>query len=87
VQLQDLKNALENSPIGPRHYYEAVFERDGVTLRGHLWTHNGLVTVKSADGRQKTTHIGGSPPRTMAMWMLIELEEERLGNPNFTQPG
>jgi hypothetical protein len=39
------------------------------------------------DGRQKTTHIGGSPPRTMAMWVLIELEEERLSNPKFTQPG
>jgi hypothetical protein len=44
------------------------------------------LTVKSSDGRQKTAHIGGSPPRTMALWMRIELEEERLGNPKFRQP-
>jgi hypothetical protein len=66
----------ENSSIGPRHNYEAVFELDGVTLRGHFWTHSRLVTVKSPDGRQKTTQIGGSPPRAIAPLMLYELEEE-----------
>jgi hypothetical protein len=37
-------------------------------------------------GRQKTTQIGGSPPRAIAQLMLYELEEERLGNRMFEPP-
>jgi hypothetical protein len=49
--------------------------------------HNGLVTAQSSDGRQKTTHIGGSPPRAMARFMMIEMDEAAKGNPMFKLPG
>jgi hypothetical protein len=42
-----------------------AFERNGKSLRGHFWTHDGMVTAKLSS-RQKTTHIGGSPPRALA---------------------
>jgi hypothetical protein len=47
---------------------------------------NGMVTVTTPDGRQKSTQIGGSPPNSIARWMLIELEEARLENPLFKLP-
>jgi hypothetical protein len=31
--------------------------------------------------------MGGSPPRAIAQLMLVELEEERLGNAMFARPG
>ena len=70
------------------HYYqELVFERaDGTVLRGHFWTHEGNVTAKMGS-RQKTTHIGGSPPRALARFMMIEMDEAANGNPMFTLPG
>jgi hypothetical protein len=52
-----------------------------------MWATNGMVTVTSSDGRQKSTQIGGSPPSAIARLMLIELEEARLGNPMFKLPG
>jgi hypothetical protein len=64
---------------------EIVF--DGKVLRGHFWTHDGMVTANSPDGRQKTTQIGGSPPHILARLMLGEMEEARLGNPMFALPG
>jgi hypothetical protein len=69
------------------HDGEIIVERGGeVTLRGHMWAQNGVVTVTSPDGLQKSTQIGGSPPRAIARLMLIELEEARLGNPMFKLP-
>ena len=66
---------------------EIIVERaSGVTLRGHMSASNGVVTVTSSDGREKSTQIGGSPPRAIARLMLIELEEARLGNPMFKLP-
>jgi hypothetical protein len=59
-----------------------AFERNGKTLRGHFWTRDGMVTVKSSDGRQKITQIGGSPPRVLARLMLVEMEE---GNSMFAE--
>ena len=41
-----------------------------------------------SDDRQKTTQIGGSPPKAVARLTLYdELGEERLGNPMFICPG
>jgi hypothetical protein len=58
------------------------FERDGNMLHGHLWTHDGMVTAKLGS-RQKTTHIGGSPPRALARIMMVEMDEAARGNPMF----
>ena len=67
---------------------DVVVEREGKEpLRGQTWVANGLVTVTTPDGRQKTTQVGGSPPDSISRIMLIELEEERLGNPLFERPG
>jgi hypothetical protein len=79
-RLQALKKAIDASPITPRHDYQKITFK---TLRGHFRTHDGMVTVRSSDGRQKATHVGRSPPRMIARLMLIEMEEERLGNPKF----
>jgi hypothetical protein len=69
------------------HDGEIIVEREGgVTLRGHMCARNGVVTVTSPEGRQKSTQIGGSPPRAIARLMLIELEEARLGNLMFKLP-
>jgi hypothetical protein len=68
-------------------YREIIVEREGgAILRGQMWVKNGVVTVTTPDGRQKSTQIGGSPPYSIARWMLIELEEARLGNPIFKLP-
>jgi hypothetical protein len=57
-----------------------------VNVRGHMRAMDGVVTVTSSDGREKSTQIGGSPPRPIARLMLNELEEARLGNPMFKLP-
>jgi hypothetical protein len=67
------------------HHNEIVVERGGVTLRGHMSTKNGMVTVRSSDGREKSTWIGSSAD-AIARLMLVELEEARLGNPKFRLP-
>jgi hypothetical protein len=80
-RLHALKNAIDASPITPLHNYRKItFKRNGKTFRGHFWRRNGMVTVKSSDGEQKSTQIGGIPPRALARLMLVEMEEERLGN-------
>jgi hypothetical protein len=77
-----LKNAIDASPITPLHNYQRItFKRNGKILRGHFWTRNRIVTVKSSGGGQKSSHIGGSPPRVLARLILVEMEEARLGNP------
>jgi hypothetical protein len=64
-------------------YDEIVVERaDGTILRGQMSARNGAVTVRSSDGRQKTTWYRDLP-EPIARLMLIELEEARLGNPMF----
>jgi hypothetical protein len=85
-RLHALKNAIDASPITPLHDYRKItFKRNGKILRGHFWNRNGIVTVKSSDGGQKSTHIGGSPPRALARLMLVEIEEARLGKPMFAE--
>jgi hypothetical protein len=60
---------------GEAEYEELVFERKGEKpLKGTMWVADGMVTVTTEDGRQKTTQVGGSPPRTLARMMLRELE-------------
>jgi hypothetical protein len=69
------------------HFYqELVMERDGKILRGQFWTHNGMVTAKLGH-RQKTTQIGGSPPKAIAKLMMYEMHEAAKGNPMFKLPG
>lgn len=63
-----------------------VEQASGMMLHGHMCARNGAVTVTSPDGLQKSTQIGGSPPRAIARLMLIELEQARLGNPMFKLP-
>ena len=53
---------------------ELVMERDGKILRGQFWTHNGMVTAQLGS-RQKTTQIGGSPPKAIAKLMMHEMHE------------
>jgi hypothetical protein len=38
------------------------------------------------DGRWNATQVGDSPPQALAKFMLIEMEEARLGNPMFRRP-
>jgi hypothetical protein len=65
----------------------ATTSRLGRPLRGRMAVHDGMVSVTTPDGRRKVTHIGGSLPHTLAWIMLVEMEEERLGNPIFKLPG
>lgn len=57
-----------------------------MNLRGHMRAKDGVVNVTSPDGGEKSTQIGGSPPRAIARLMLIELDEARLGNPMCKLP-
>ena len=60
---------------GEAEYEEVVFKRKGKKpLKGTMWVADGIVTVTSEDGRQKSTQVGGSPPRTLARMLLSELE-------------
>jgi hypothetical protein len=88
-----VRSARRSIALGPHratvsdHRKEIVVERGGgVNLRHHVRAKDGVVTVTSSDGREKSTQIGGSPPRAIARLMLIELEEARLGNPMFKLP-
>jgi hypothetical protein len=57
---------------------------DGTTIHGHWRAHDGMVTVRSSYGQEKTTLIGGSTPRGLAprglaRLMLSEMEKDRRG--------
>jgi hypothetical protein len=81
------KQHVQSAQRSMTHDGEIIVDRaGGVTLRGHMSARDGSVTVTSSDGSQKTTWAGSSP-RAIARLMLIELEEERLGNPMFKLPG
>jgi hypothetical protein len=68
----------KNRPSSAANYAEIVIERKGQpTLKGEMWVTDGLLTVTSSDGRQKTTQIGNSRPVGLARLMLLELEDER----------
>jgi hypothetical protein len=41
-----------------------------------------MVTAKLGS-RQKTTQIGGSPPKAIAKLMMFEMHEAAKGNPMF----
>jgi hypothetical protein len=43
---------------------------------------DGLLTVTSSDGRQKTTQVGNARPAGLVRLMLLELEDERAGDPS-----
>jgi hypothetical protein len=42
--------------------------------------------ISTPDGRWNATQVGDSPPQALAKFMLIEMEEARLGNPMFRRP-
>jgi hypothetical protein len=55
------------------------FTDQGKMISGLYYVHNKqypLVTAVTADGRQKTTQVGGSPPEVAARRLLIEMENE-----------
>jgi hypothetical protein len=51
----------------------------GARVRGYWWVHDGMVTVRSSCGQEKTTQIGGSPARALARLTLREMEKNRRG--------
>ena len=68
----------KNRPSSAADYAEIVIERKGQpTLKGEMWVVDGLLTVTSSDGRQKTTQFGNARPAGLARLMLLELEDER----------
>ena len=73
-------------PSSAADYAEIVIQRKGQpALNGEMWVADGLLTVTSSDGRQKTAQVGNSRPAGLARLMLLELEEERLhGGPLAT---
>ena len=65
-------------PSRAANYAEIVIERKGQpTLKGEMWVMDGLLTVTSSDGRQKSTQVGNARPAGLARLMLLELEDER----------
>ena len=59
-------------------YAEIVIERKGQpTLKGEMRVADGLLTVTSSDGRQKSTKVGNARPAGLARLMLPELGDER----------
>ena len=75
-------------PSSAADYAEIVIQRKGQpALKGEMWVADGLLTVTSSDGRQKTAQVGNSRPAGLARLMLLELEEERLhGRPLSHSP-
>jgi hypothetical protein len=75
-------------PSSAADYAEIVIQRKGQpALQGAMWVAEGLLTVTSSDGRQKTAQVGNSRPAGLARLMLLELEEERLhGGPLSHSP-
>ena len=47
-------------------------------IKGSYWTHDGMITVRLANGRKKTTQLGGMTPESLAKIMLRELADEQL---------
>jgi hypothetical protein len=64
-------------PSSSAEYAEIVIERKGQPLKGEMWVADGLLTVTSSDGRQKTTQVGNARPAGLARLMLLELDDER----------
>jgi hypothetical protein len=75
-------------PSSAADYGEIVIQRKGrAALNGEMWVADGLLTVRSSDGRQKTAQVGNSRPAGLARLMLLELEEEHLhGGPLSHSP-
>ena len=68
-------------PSNAADYAEIVIERKRQpALQGEMWVVDGLLTVASSDGRQKTTQVGNARPAGLARLMLLELEDERAGD-------
>ena len=68
-------------PSNAADYAEIVIERKRQpALQGEMWVMDGLLTVASPDGRQKTTRVGNARPAGLARLMLLELEDERAGD-------
>jgi hypothetical protein len=58
---------------------------DSTTIHGRWRAHDGMVTVRSSYGQEKTTLIGGATPRGLAprglaRLMLSEMEKDRRGH-------
>ena len=69
----------KNRPSSAADYAEIVIQRKGQpALKAEMWVADGILTITTSDGRQKTVQIGNSRPAGLARLMLLELEEERL---------
>jgi hypothetical protein len=54
-------------PSSAADYAEIVIQRKGQpALNGEMWVADGLLTVTSSDGRQKTAQVGNSRPAGLA---------------------
>jgi len=70
-------------PSNAADYAEIVIERKRQpALQGEMWVVDGLLTVRSSDGCQKTTQFVNARPAGLARLMLLELEDERAGDPS-----
>jgi uncharacterized protein Veg len=52
--------------------------RFGRQMTGVYSVIGDMITVTAPDGRQETTHLGGSLPESLARMMLIELELKKV---------
>src|SRR6516164_4357812 len=58
-------------PSSAADYAEIVIERRSQpALQGEMWVVDGLLTVTSSDGRQKTTQVGNARPAGLARLYL-----------------
>jgi hypothetical protein len=62
--------------------YELTLRRGDRLVRLWFVLHDGMITVRTEDGRTKTTQIGGSAgtEESLAKIMLSELDREREGS-------
>jgi hypothetical protein len=89
--MKDFSDARARDCFSSRSLYRLHFARGAMMFRtikftdqgkmisGLYYVHNKqypLVTAVTADGRQKTTQVGGSPPEVAARRLLIEMENE-----------
>lgn len=58
---------------------EIIFRSEGELMSGYFLIADGLITVRSTDGRIKSTQIGGNNPETLARTLLLEMKREKSG--------
>src|SRR6516162_3777715 len=79
---KSLLPVLTNASQGPTPAAETRTRTSRSPGSGKMWVVDGLLTVRSSDGRQKTTQFGNARPAGLARLMLLELEDERAGDPS-----